>query len=347
MVTVASKLISKTSPLLHRLRRHPLPLLFSGKTLIRSIHDSPSNTNPCPNPNSDPNTNHETLPSRFLQPITTNSPAPPSAVETEEDATMNEFLSRFVHSIRGKISEAYPGLPRDTRDSMLLIICQTVVDRLDSGAEADGPPMDLSEDLWKTILDVSASVNEAMRRDRVRAELRKYMDCDEVKQMCRFAGEVGIRGDFLRELRFKWAREKMDEVEFYKELERMREQAKKEEELEKGLITVSERPKIMALPLRKGKIRYKIYGLDMSDPKWAEVSERLQEAEKHVVPEEARPVVGRSKRVEDKIMGLDPEKDDLKPAFKEFEEALSARRVDWLSLLDRIKEHNEDLYLKV
>lgn len=260
---------------------------------------------------------------------------------------MNEFLSRFVYFIRGKISEAYPDLPRDTRDSMLLVICQTVVARLGAGVAADEPPMDLSEDLWKTILDVSASVSEAMRRDRVRAELRKYLHCDEVKQMCRFAGEIGIRGDFLRELRFKWAREKMEEFEFYRELDRMREQDKSEGEIEKGLIDVSEKPKITALPQRKGKISYKIYGLDMSDPKWAEVSERLEEAEKHIVPEEARPVVGRSKRVEDRIMGLDPEKDDLKPVFKEFEEALSARRVDWLALLDRIKEHNEDLYFKV
>ncbi|KAL0925000.1 hypothetical protein M5K25_003302 [Dendrobium thyrsiflorum] len=343
MRTLTSKLFSKTSPLLHRLRRNPLPLplplpfLLSGKTLIRSIHDYSSNPNPNP----------ETLPSRFLQPIPTNSPTPPPAAETEEDANMNEFLSRFVYSIRGKISEAYPDLPRDTRDSMLLIICQNVIARLDPAAAAsDEPPIDLSEDLWKTILDVSASVNEAMRRDRVRAELRKYLHCDEVKQMCRFAGEVGIRGDFLRELRFKWAREKMEEVDFYRELERMRDQIKKEEDMEKGLIEVSEKPKITALPQRKGKIRYKIYGLDMSDPKWSEVSERLEEAEKQVVPEEARPVVGRSKRVEDRIMDLDPKKDDLKPVFKEFEEALSAKRVDWLALLDRINEHNEDLYFK-
>lgn len=323
-----------------RLRKNPtrLPILVShspsSSTPCRSLHDSPSNPNP-PDP----------LPSRFLQPI----PSDHAAAEPREDSEMNEFLSRFVWSIRGKISEAYPDLSSDTRDAMLLIICQKVVARLDSGGSVSGdgdPAIDLSEDLWNTIWDVSAAVTEAMRRDRVRSELRKYLHCDEVKRMCRFAEEAGIRGDFLRELRFKWAREKLEEVDFYRGLELMRVQIKKNEETEKGLIAASEQPMITELPQRKGEIKYKIYGIDMSDPKWAEVSQRLEEAEKRIVPEEAQPVVGRSKRVEDKIMGLDPEKDDLEPAFKEFEEALSAKRVDWLALLGRIKDHNEDLYFK-
>ncbi|KAK8970452.1 hypothetical protein KSP40_PGU004200 [Platanthera guangdongensis] len=285
-----ASVLGRSSSVVRQLRKNPTPL-------CRSLHDSPLNPNP-----TDP------LPSRFLQPIPSDHAAAPTTAEPKEDPEMNEFLSRFVWSIRGKISEAYPDLSRDIRDSMLLVICQKVVARLDSGSSVAGdgdPAIDLSEDLWNTIWEVSASVTDAMRRDRVRTELRKYLHCDEVKQMCRFAEEVGIRGDFLRELRFKWAREKLEEVDFYRELELMRLRIKKEEEMEKGLIATSVKPKIMELPQRKGeKIKYKIYGLDMSDPKWADVSRRLEEAEKRIVPEEAQPVVGKCKRVEDRIMEL-------------------------------------------
>ncbi|PKA53886.1 Pentatricopeptide repeat-containing protein [Apostasia shenzhenica] len=352
MRILASFLLRKPS-ILHGLRRNPsFVSVFSPHTACssrsptrRSLHELPSNPDLSP---ADP------LPSRILQPIPLDSPAAPPAVEQEEeDPAMNEFLSRFVWAIRGKLSEAYPDLPRDTRDAMLLVICQKVVARLDSGpgAAAGDPPVDLSEDLWKTIWEVSASVHEAMRRDRVRAELRKYLHSDEVKQMCRFAGDIGIRGDFLRELRFKWAREKLEEVEFYRELDRMREQAKKEEEMQNGSTAGSEKekkvvPMVTALPQRRGKIKYSIFGLDMSDSKWAEVAERLEVSENHILPEVAQPVEGRSKRIEEKIMVLDANNGDLDALLEEFGEALSPKRIDWLALLDRIRERNTDLYFK-
>ncbi|XP_020272287.1 protein NUCLEAR FUSION DEFECTIVE 5, mitochondrial-like [Asparagus officinalis] len=254
---------------------------------------------------------------------------------------MNEFLSRFVHSIKPILSQSFPDLTKQTLDSMMLLICQRVAAEIDQSSQGTAPAVDLSEDLWKTINEVSKSVHDAMRRDRMRDELKKYLHHDDVKEMCRFAGDIGIRGDMLREFRFKWASEKLEEVEFYRNLEKIRENtSREEEEGEKSL-------KVEALPERKGKIKYKIYGLDLSDDKWAEVAERVEDAEGKYLKDEAKPVVGRSKRLEDKFFGLDWKKDDLMPVLKEWAEALEAKRVDWLALLERIKEKNVDMYFKV
>lgn len=277
---------------------------------------------------------------------------------------MNEFLSRFVWAIRGKLVEAYPSLTKETLDGMLLVICQKVVDEMEKaggGTAAADPSIDLSEDLWKTIWEVSNSVHEAMKRDRIRDELKKYLHCEEVKDMCHFAGEIGIQGPMLRELRFKWAREKLEEVEFYRSLDQMREQAKKQEEEENTLTSGSGvdpesswveaekggRTKAVALPQRKGKIKYKIYGLDLSDPQWAEVAAKLEEAEKHIVPDEPQPVEGKCKKVEEKLLALKAKRDDPAPLLAEWAGLLQPKKVDWLALLDRIKERNVDLYFKV
>lgn len=253
---------------------------------------------------------------------------------------MNEFLSRFVHSIRPILAQSFPELTKKTLDSMLLLICQRVVTEMDGSTQE--ATVDLSEDLWRTIHDVSKSVHEAMRRDRMREELKKYLHHDDVKKMCHFAGDIGIRGGMLREFRFKWAREKLEEVEFYRSLERIRENATKEEEEGER----KSKP-VESLPERKGRIKYKIYGLDLSDPKWTEIAERVEEEEGKFVKDEPKPVVGRSKRVEEKFFGLDWKKDELMPVLKEWAEALEAKRVDWLALLERIKERNSDLYFKV
>nr|CAD1825604.1 unnamed protein product [Ananas comosus var. bracteatus] len=312
----------------------PLPPLPT-PLLARSLHAL------APPPSAPP-------PSRILQ--SDPNPGPASEVDNGDDGDdpMDEFLSRFVWAIRGKLADAFPGLPRETLDGMLLVICQKVVARLDGGspASADGDsPLDLSEDLWRTIWEVSNSVHEAMRRDRVRAELKQYLHCDEVKEMCRFAADVGIRGPFLRELRFKWARGKLDEVEFYRGLDRMREQGQKREQ--EGGEEKGAPPMVTALPQRKGKIKYKIYGLDLSDPKWAEVAEKVAEAEKHFVPEEPQPIEGKCKKVEEKILALNAKRDDPAPLLAEWAEHLGPKRVDWLALLDRIKERNLNLYFKI
>ncbi|XP_008784899.2 pentatricopeptide repeat-containing protein At3g54980, mitochondrial [Phoenix dactylifera] len=349
--------------LVSHLRRNPRLLLVRFPSLspppssppltpppIRSLHGLPSP------PQSD---SFSSPPSRILQ-----STTPVASELEEEDAAMNEFLSRFVWAIRGKLVEAYPTLAKETLDAMLLVICQKVVAEMEKagdGAAAADSPIDLSEDLWKTIWEVSNSVHEAIRRDRMREELKKYLHSDEVKDMCHFAAEIGIRGPMLRELRFKWAREKLEEVEFYRSLDQMREQAKKQEEEEEASSSGSGvdpesnrveaekggRTKVLALPLRKGKIKYKIYGLDLSDPKWAEVAERVEEAEKHIVPEEPQPVEGKCKKVEEKLLALKAKRDDPTPVLAEWAELLQPKKVDWLALLDRIKERNVDLYFKV
>ncbi|CAL9173170.1 unnamed protein product [Musa hybrid cultivar] len=278
----------------------------------------------------------------------------------DEDGPMNEFLSRFVWIIRPKLADAYPALPKDTLEAMLLVVCQKVVALMEPGASVDDPPVDLSEDLWKTVVEVSNSVYEAMRRDRMREELKKYLHWDEVKEMCRFAGDIGIQGPMLRELRFKWAREKLADVEFYRKLDQMREQAQNQERqkvlslssgTDAGSVSLAEEKvggsKVAALPQRKGKIKYKIYGLDLSDPKWAEVAEKVEEAEKHFVPEELQPVEGKCKKVDETILSLKAKRDDPAPLLAEWKELLQPKRIDWLALLDRIKQRNVDLYLKI
>ena len=133
-----------------------------------------------------------------------------------------------------------------------------------------------------------------MDKEIKKEKMKGFLQCEEVKEMCRFAGEVGIRGDLLRELRFKWAREKLEEHEFYEGLERLR----KETQSEGNAIDVPKEEKekvVVGLPKRRGKIRYKIYGLDLSDPKWAQVADRIHEAEQVFWPQEPKPITGKAK----------------------------------------------------
>ncbi|KAG6506965.1 pentatricopeptide repeat-containing protein CRP1 homolog, chloroplastic-like [Zingiber officinale] len=300
----------------------------------------------------------ESDPSRIIQIAT------PQA-EDEEDSALNEFLSRFVWAIRPTINDAYPDLPKETVNSMLLVICQKVAALMDSTAAVEGSPVELSEDLWKTVVEVSNSVQQAMQRDRMREDLKKYIHSEEVKEMCRFAADIGIRGPMLRELRFKWARDKLEEVKFYQSLDKMREQAQEQEEREKRALLTSgsdeqhtslakendAESKVTSLPQRKGKIKFKIYGLDLSHPKWAEVAEKAAEIDEGYVPGEPReplqPVDGKCKKVEDSILSLNVKRDDPAPLLEEWKELLRPRRDDWLALLDRIKEKNAVLYMKV
>lgn len=185
-------------------------------------------------------------------------------------------------------------------------------------------------------------MREAMRRDQVRADLRNYLHSDDVKEMTRFAVDVGIRGAMLRELRFKWAREKLEEVEFYRGLDVMRQQA-----------DATDSPaalppaRLTALPQRKGEVKFKISGLDLSDPKWAEVAERAADAEAHFVPEEAKAVDGKAKKAEEQLLAVEPRKGNPVPAMEEWKEELRPKRVDWMALLERVKARNVELYLKV
>jgi hypothetical protein len=168
----------------------------------------------------------------------------------------------------------------------------------------------------------------------------------QVKEMCRFANDIGIRGPLLRELRFKWAREQHEEVEFYENLEKMYDEGSKRErgEEEKPV----ERLRLTALPERKSRIKYKIYGLDLSDPKWAEVAERIEMAEKEFVQEEPKLVEAKCRRLEERLTCLNPDQAELASLLAEWKEQMEGpRRVDWEGLLERIKDKNFDLYTKV
>ena len=289
--------------------------------------------------------------------------------DDSEDATMNEFLSRFVWIMRRKLMEVYPECNKQTMDGMLLILVQKVVSEMEKGgleqmldAAVATPSQDFSEDLWKTVWEVSNLVLNDMKKARNKEKMKTFLQSEEVKEMSRFAGEIGIRGDMLRELRFKWAREKMEESEFYENLERLREEAQAEEGEEaqaKGVEAVGneevvvddsvgdgKKEMVVSLPKRHGKIRYKIYGLDLSNPKWTEVADKVHEREEIVWPQEPKPISGKCKIVTENILTM-KEEDDPSPLLDEWAELLQPRRIDWISLLDRLKENNAHLYLKV
>ncbi|XP_043709234.1 pentatricopeptide repeat-containing protein At1g06710, mitochondrial-like [Telopea speciosissima] len=287
---------------------------------------------------------------------------------SEEEGLMNEFLSRFVWIMRGELSKVYPDCDKQTIDGMLLIIVEKVVSEMEKGdleamlgATAGTPSLDFSEDLWKTVWEVSNSVINDMNKEMKKEQMKWFLQSEEVKEMCRFAGEVGIRGDMLRELRFKWSREKMEEYEFYQNLDRIREEDRAQEEAEKesrkaddtgegvledGSDVAEEKPKVVSLPQRRGKIKYTIYGLDLSDPMWSEVADRIHDAEKLITPEEPKPITGKCKFITEKILFL-KEEDDPSSVLAEWVELLQPSRIDWVTLLHRLQECNINLYFKV
>ncbi|XP_050377335.1 pentatricopeptide repeat-containing protein At5g39710 [Argentina anserina] len=279
--------------------------------------------------------------------------------EGDVDEGVNEFLSRFVWIMRQKLNEAYPGCDKETVNGMLLVIVQKVVEKMEGGGfeeEGEGEMQavaaseDFSEDLWRTVWEVSERVVDEMRKEARKERLKGFLHEKEVKEMCRFAGEVGIRGDMLRELRFKWAREKLEETEFYEGLEGFRgnvkakEEEDVEDEEEAGGTEV--KAKVDSLPKRRGKIRYNIYGLDLSDPKWVEVADKIYEASEILSPEEPKPISGKCKLVTEKILQSN-EADDLCPLLAEWAELLQPSRADWVDLLDKLKKQNPGLYMKV
>lgn len=281
----------------------------------------------------------------------------------ESDDTMNEFLSRFVYIMRGKLNAAYPECNKQTIDGMLLVIVEKVVAEMEKGTlgamlsesvSNASASEDFSDDLWRTVWEVSNTVCEDMDKERKKEQMKKFLQSEEVKKMARFASEAGIRGDMLRELRFKWAREKMEESEFYESLKELKlkeeaesgEQEEGGEEAENGASRAEEKGKVVSLPKRKGKINYKIYGMDLSDPKWKDVADKIHEAGEVMWPKEAKPITGKCKLVTEKILSME-EEEDLSPLLAEWVELLQPSRVDWESLLQRLQECNSVLYYKV
>lgn len=273
-------------------------------------------------------------------------------IETEDDMTMNDFLSRFVWIMRGKLNQLYPDFEKKTIDEMLLVIVDKVVSELEKGGfdqivGGKSSDDDFSHDLWKTVWEVSNVVLEDMEKAKRKDKMKNFLQAEQVKEMCRFAGEVGIRGDMLREYRFKWAREKMEESEFYHRLERFKEEEQQQQGTEHGIgESRAEDPKLVTLPKRRGKINYKIYGLDLSDSKWSQVADKIHEAEKIICPQEPKKIDGKCKIITEKLLSLQ-EEDDYSPLIAEWVQLLQPSRVDWINLLDRLQNRNPSLYLKV
>lgn len=283
--------------------------------------------------------------------------------EPEDDATMNEFLSRFVWLMRKKLAEVYPECDKDTVNGMLVIIVENVVSEMEkgglqkmTGSGASMPSVDFSEDLWRTVWDVSNIVLQDMEKEKKKEKMKRFLQSEEVKEMYRFAGEVGIRGDMLRELRFKWARQKMEKSDFYESLECMRKEEAQKEKCGKEIVAgkewmgdnnvVEDKQKSVSLPKRHGKIKYKIYGLDLSNPKWAKVADKIHESSEVLWPQKPKPISSKCKLVTDKILSL-KEEDDPIPLLGEWKDLLLPSRIDWVALLDKLKEQTSHMYFKI
>ncbi|KAH6838052.1 hypothetical protein C2S53_003302 [Perilla frutescens var. hirtella] len=287
---------------------------------------------------------------------------------SEDDATVNEFLSRFVWLMRKKLAEAYPECDKDTVNGMLVIIVENVLSEMEKGGlqhmrgpGASMPLQDFSEDLWRTVWDISNIVLQDMEKEKKKEKMKRFLQSEEVKEMYRFAGEVGIRGDLLRELRFKWARQKMEKSDFYESLESIRkEEAQKDsqgkDQCGKEIVAgkewmgnnnvVEDKQKSVSLPKRHGRIKYKIYGLDLSNPKWAKVADKIHESSKVMWPQEPKPLSSECKIVTDKILSLKDE-DDPVPLLRKWKDLLQPSRIDWVALLDKLKEQNSHVYFKI
>ena len=77
------------------------------------------------------------------------------------------------------------------------------------------------------------------------------------------------------------------------------------------------------------------------------MAERTAEAEGHFVPQEAKAVMGKAKKAEEKLLAVEPRKGHPIPAMEEWKEEHLPKRVDWIALLERVKARNVELYLKV
>ncbi|KAL1827778.1 hypothetical protein ACET3Z_006190 [Daucus carota] len=245
-----------------------------------------------------------------------------SAVEdSEDDGSMNEFLSRLAWIMRGKLSSVYTNSDKQTIDAMLLIIVSKVVAEIDkSGLESMLSSLvnvrgdDLSEDLWRTVWEVSTTVLEDMERASKKEKMKTFLQDDEVREMYKFAGEIGVRGEMLRELRFTWAREKLEE----------KEEVRAQEAEESGIV-------------KEGETFER--GTDLGGEKEEKTGEILW-------PQDAKQISGKCKLVTDNILSLQAD-NDVSPLLAEWVELFSPRRIDWIALLDKLKEQNGPIYYKV
>lgn len=99
----------------------------------------------------------------------------------DEDETMNEFLSRFVWIMRGKLTEVYKDSDKETINGMLLVIVGEVVSEMEKGGLEQMLDVSVatlsqgfSRDLWKTVWEVSNAVLADMERERKKEKMKGF-----------------------------------------------------------------------------------------------------------------------------------------------------------------------------
>eukprot|EP01018_Ginkgo_biloba_P006518 Gb_41087 [translate_table: standard] len=289
--------------------------------------------------------------------------------DDEEDGPMNEFLERFVSIMRSRLSEAYSDTSKEVIDGMLEIIVDKVVTEMEKGtlnelkdyvAYSSAETRDFSQELWKTVWEVSKIIIEDMRKAEMKNEIQKYLQSDEIKEISKFAKDVGITGDRLRDMKLYFAEQKRLDIEFFRKLYQMGREPPAAKRIHKGekhaigegdesmeteqSLESEEKPR-PSLPQRHGKLKHRVYGLNMADPKWTEVGEKLAIAERKIAPEEPTVMSGKCKALTKQIVSLADNENPSK-LLTQWLENLKPSRVDWLALLQELNEAKNNLFFK-
>lgn len=299
--------------------------------------------------------------------------------EEEEDgnAPINAFLEQFLAVMRTKLSEAYADAGREVINGMLEIIVDKVVTEIERGTFEDFKQFgdflesmetqDFSQDLWKIVWEVSKGIIEDMHKAELKTEIQMYLQSDEMKEITKFAKDAGVTGDLLRDLKMHFAEQKRSEIEFYRSLDRLAGRDSTTNLLGTGGPRVkmigsgrehsvqgddesiegeeSEEKLSHGLPQRRAKLKFQAYGMDLSDPSWTAVGQKLEVAEKKITPEEPAVMSGKCKSIMKQILSLSDD-DDPSELLSQLKENLKPRRVDWLAILQQLNESNKSIYFK-
>ncbi|GLJ48893.1 hypothetical protein SUGI_1031260 [Cryptomeria japonica] len=274
--------------------------------------------------------------------------------QEEEAAALNEFLERFEGVMRSKLSEAYPDDGIEIIDGMLEIIVNKVVVEIEKGNFNEFDKMnvsssetqDLSEEMWKIVCEVSNSIVEDMRNNRVNREIHSYLQSEEMKNISRFAKDVGITGDLLRDLKMHFVEEKKSEIEYKKRLDRLVGKESTVNLFGNGYVQTQSSLDKGGLSQGRAKLDFLEYGLDLSDPSWTEIGQRLEVAEKKITPVEPVVLSGKAKAITKQIISLSDDK-DLSDLLTRWMENVKPSRIDWLALLQQLNKSNKNIFFKV
>lgn len=297
--------------------------------------------------------------------------------DDDDDTAINSFLEKFVAVMRTKLSEAYVDADREVINGMLEIVVDKVVTEIEKGTFeafkqfedflASLETEDFSQDLWKIVWDASKGIIEDMHKDELKMEIQMYLQSDEMKEITKFAKDAGVTGELLRDLKMHFAEQKRSEIEFYRSLDRLAGRDSTTNLLGSGGHRVKllgsgrehlaegvdesvegeeseEKPK-HGLPQRRAKLKFQAYGMDLSDPSWTAVGQKLEVAEKKITPEEPTVMSGKCKSIMKQILSLSDD-DDPSELLTQLRENLNPRRVDWLAILQQLSESNKNIYFK-